>query len=122
VPAIEVAPAGIVAAAAVDDLGRSRTTAVEAYIQVDATLAGSAANGADLRVGDRIVRINGLPISSGVREDPRATLYGHPGTTLRLTVERPAQDGTSLIEIEWVRPYVPNPFTEAPETPAHQPR
>lgn len=119
--AIEVAPTGTVTAAALDDLGRAPAAPIEAYILVDPALASSAANGSDLRVGDRIVRINGLPISSGVREDPRATLYGHPGTTIRLTVERPTQDGARLIEIEWVRPHVPNPFTDPPETAAQGP-
>ncbi|MEK7795431.1 MAG: sigma factor-like helix-turn-helix DNA-binding protein, partial [Candidatus Hydrogenedentota bacterium] len=51
---------------------------------------GSAA-GSGLRVGDKIVKVNGHPISTSVIEDPRGYIYGPAGAKITVTVRR--EDG-----------------------------
>ncbi len=82
------------------------------FILVEQDYAGlGAANG--LRKNDRIVEVNGRPIAMNIKEDPRAYLYGLPGTTVRVTVMRPGAAGKETrVELDIQTPYDPNRFAD----------
>ncbi len=61
----------------------------DGWLSVIAALAGSPAEIAGLRAGDRILEIDGRPVSSRGTDDARAGLRGPPGSKVTLLVERP---------------------------------
>jgi hypothetical protein len=62
--------------------------------------------------GDRLVEVNGLPISASILENPRATLWRLPGDKVLVTVERKRAGGTATerLELEFEIPYLTDRF------------
>jgi carboxyl-terminal processing protease len=71
----------------------------DGWLSVIAPLAGSPAERAGLRPGDRIVEIEGRAVSSRSPDEARSGLRGVPGTKVTLLVERPGVDGRIPIVI-----------------------
>jgi carboxyl-terminal processing protease len=71
----------------------------DGWLSVIAPLAGSPAEKAGLRAGDRIVEIDGRGVSSRSPDEARGGLRGVPGTKVALLVERPGVAGRIPIEI-----------------------
>jgi carboxyl-terminal processing protease len=61
----------------------------DGWITVVAPLPGGPAQAAGIETGDRIVEVNGSPIRGVSVEEAQKALRGEPGTTVRLTIERP---------------------------------
>ena len=72
-----------------------------------ATFPGSPAAKAMLRFGDRIVAVDGIKMTGKESDVVRDKIRGATGTTLRLTVERAANDCVETVEIR--RGRVPQP-------------
>jgi carboxyl-terminal processing protease len=61
----------------------------DGWLSVIAPLAGSPAEVAGLRAGDRIIEIDGRAVSARTADSARAGLRGAPGSKVTLLVERP---------------------------------
>jgi C-terminal processing protease CtpA/Prc len=72
-----------------------------------------------LQKGDRIIKVNRLPLSRTIIEDPRAFLYGFPNTPVSVTVLRANANGADEeLEFEILRPHQPHQFSQALDDPA----
>ena len=97
--------------------GNSDLPSNERYMLVSDAFAGGVPP--ELEAGDRIVRVNGVPISASILEDPRGYFGGLPGTDVTLTVLR-THPGRNAQELTFTikRPYIPRAL---PQEPAPQP-
>ncbi len=69
------------------------------HVVVISPIADSPAERAGLRRGDRLVAVDGQPIAEPSIDRAVRLIRGEPGTTLRLTVFRPAQDRELTVEL-----------------------
>ena len=74
---------------------------------ITATFEGSPAAKAGLRYGDRIVEVDGVPMTGKSSLEVRDKIRGPRGTTVRLTLERAANKQLEKVEI--TRDSVPQP-------------
>jgi RNA polymerase sigma-70 factor (ECF subfamily) len=78
------------------------------YIRVERVFPGYPSHTAGVRDGDRIVKINGVPVTREYWADPAHRVTGPAGSKIRLTVIRSQPDGTEKqFEFEVTRGYVP---------------
>jgi carboxyl-terminal processing protease len=61
----------------------------DGWITIVAPLPGGPALDAGIRTGDRMVKVDGKPIHELTVEEAQKLLRGDPGTTVRVTIERP---------------------------------
>jgi carboxyl-terminal processing protease len=61
----------------------------DGWITIVAPLPGGPALDAGIRTGDRMVKVDGKPIHELTVEEAQKLLRGTPGTTVRVTIERP---------------------------------
>lgn len=61
----------------------------DGWITIVAPLPGGAAESAGVRTGDRIIDVNGQPMHGVSVEEAQKALRGHPGSVVRVTIERP---------------------------------
>src|SRR5687767_5546728 len=79
----------------------------QAHTYITATFDSSPAGRAGLRYGDRIVEVDGVPMTGKSSLEVRDKIRGPRGSTVKLTLERAA---TKLLEkVEIVRDAVPQP-------------
>ena len=103
--------------AAVAGASDSDIPTTERYMLVSDAFGGSFPP--ELEAGDRIVRVNGVPISASILEDPRGYFGGLPGTEVTVTVVRTHPGGTAQeLTFALKRPYVPR---ATPQETAPQP-
>ena len=79
----------------------------QADTYITATFDGSPAGKAGLRYGDRIVEVDGIPMTGKTSLEVRDKIRGPRGSTVRLTLERAADKRLEKVEI--VRDAVPQP-------------
>lgn len=72
----------------------------EQWLEVLAAMPGTPAARAGLRVGDRIVAVDGRTLADGSADQAAARLRGEPGSAIALTVER---DDVPLLELNVTR-------------------
>jgi len=61
----------------------------DGWITIVAPLAGGPAVEAGIQTGDRVTQVDGKPMHVASIEEARNALRGTPGSTIRLTIERP---------------------------------
>jgi carboxyl-terminal processing protease len=74
-------------------------------LEVVAPIAGSPAEAAGLKPLDRILKIDGMPTKNLTLDEAANRMRGSAGTSVRLTVARPGQEG--LLGFEIVRDRIP---------------
>jgi carboxyl-terminal processing protease len=79
----------------------------QAETYITATFDGSPAGRAGLRYGDRIVEVDGVPMTGKTSLEVRDKIRGPRGSTVKLTLERAASKLVEKLEI--VRDAVPQP-------------
>ena len=96
----------------VADAALSDVETTQRYMPVENLFGGVLPDDSPFLPGDRIVKVNGLPISASVREDPRSVLQGKAGTQVTVSVTRPAAigGGTEEVEITFDLPYMPKRY------------
>jgi carboxyl-terminal processing protease len=85
----------------------NQTVAGKVDTYITATFEGSPASRAGLLYGDRIVAVNGADMRGKPSADVRDKIRGPKGSTVRVTVERAANDAPQTVEI--IRDAVPQP-------------
>jgi carboxyl-terminal processing protease len=60
----------------------------DGFVTVIAPLAGTPADSAGIRPGDRVIAVNGTPTHGLTMEEAQASLRGAPGTRVKLSLER----------------------------------
>jgi carboxyl-terminal processing protease len=63
------------------------------YVIISEPYEGSPAQKSDLRAGDKIIQVNGLPAKGKSYDEVSAILKGQAGTTVTLTIERDGEPG-----------------------------
>jgi len=87
----------------------------DGVLTLDEVPSGGAAASAGLRRGDRVIAINGAPVSGLRRDQVVARLRGDVGTTVTLRVQRDAGERDFTVERA---PYRPRTSRESsPSTP-----
>lgn len=68
----------------------------DGFVNVIAPLAGTPADSAGIRPGDRIVAVNGKPTTGLSMEEVQQALRGSPGTSVTLSIERDEQPAQAI--------------------------
>lgn len=68
----------------------------DGFVNVIAPLAGTPADSAGIRPGDRIVAVNGKPTTGLSMEEVQQALRGSPGTAVTLSIERDEQPAQAI--------------------------